>query len=75
VDRGVVAIHPHHHRDDATSVARPHKRPMPGIAGVGFNPPGASWIIDRPIPAASWIINRPHPAASRIDPRTHPAAS
>jgi hypothetical protein len=47
---------------------------MPGIAGVGFNPPAASWIIDRPITAASWIINRPIPNAMRIDPRPIPAA-
>jgi hypothetical protein len=40
--RGVVARRPRHHPDDATLVATPHKRPMPGIAGVGFNPPGAS---------------------------------
>ncbi len=48
---------------------------MPGIAGVGFNPPGASWIIDRTIPAASWIIHLTIPAPSWIIDRTIPAAS
>jgi len=32
--RGVVARRPRHHPDDATLVAKPHQRPMPGIAGV-----------------------------------------
>jgi hypothetical protein len=53
-DRGVVAIRPRHHPDDVTSVAKPHQRPMPGIAGVVPWPTLHAPRIDpRTIPAAS----------------------
>jgi hypothetical protein len=74
-DRGVAPPRPRHHPDDATSMAKPHKRPLPGIAGVRPWPthapridprtiPAARWIIDPTIPAASWSASRPHPGVS-----------
>jgi hypothetical protein len=74
VNRAVVPRRDDHHammprRDDTP------RRPMPGIAGVGLDPPKASWPADRTIPAASWPADRTIPAASWPADRTIPAAS
>jgi hypothetical protein len=68
VDRGVVPIGSRHHPDDVTSVARPHKRLMPGIAGVVPRP--THRVVDhRPSDPRRVVDHRPHDPHRVVDHR------
>jgi hypothetical protein len=67
---GVVARCARHHPDDVTSVARSHKRFMPGIAGVGFNPPFTRCASIRA--ASRRVVIRGPPASRRAAHRSPP---
>jgi hypothetical protein len=85
-DPGVVRRRYDHHPDDVTSVARPHQRSMPGIAGVVprpthrvviRDPPDARRVVIRGPPDPRRVVIRRPPDPRRVvdhPPHDHPAA-